>query len=81
MKMRRIPFEVKIADVILVVISQGDNSGLINNETENWKAGCFCIFVVLLLVILGVSLLVWGFFFHFLEETTQVIWNVEYSGI
>ena len=44
--MSRIPFEVKTVDVILVVISQGGNSGLINNETENLEGGCFCIFVV-----------------------------------
>lgn len=45
MKMGRIPFEVKAVDVILVVISQGGDSGLINNETENWEGGYFCIFV------------------------------------
>lgn len=45
MKMSRIPFEVKTVDVILVVISQEGNSGLINNEAENWERGYFCIFV------------------------------------
>lgn len=33
MKMSRIPFEVEALDIILVVISQKGNSGLINNET------------------------------------------------
>lgn len=56
MKMSRIPFEVKTADVILVVISQGGNSRLINNETELGGK--------VLLYFCGL-----GFFFHFLGKT------------
>lgn len=54
--MSRIPFEVKTADVILVVIFQGGSSGLINNETELGGK--------VLLYICGL-----GVFFHFLGET------------
>lgn len=41
MKMSRIPFEVKTVYVILVVISQGGNSGFINNEAENLGKALF----------------------------------------
>lgn len=43
--MSRIPLEVKRDGVVMVVISQGSNSGFIDNETENWEEGCFCNFV------------------------------------
>lgn len=66
MKMSRIPFEVKTVYVILVVISQGGNSGFINNEAEN----------------LGKALFVGGFlllfFFHFLKKQPKSlgVWSI-----
>lgn len=54
--MSKTAFEVKSVDIISVVISQGGDLGLINNETENCEGEC-CLILV-------------SFVFHFFGETT-----------